>query len=147
MDNTENVAQAMPIEEKDYVIAICDEYDAPYLTGALHIERNDSKIPPVYITDEEAARVAEQDGVRLIYGMDGVEEGIYLDTPENRETIKSFLEFLKQDKNNEKSVDEQDHSYPTPPEKMPIKQQLEMYGRMASAHAAADRPVPERAER
>ena len=35
----------------------------------------------------------------------------------------------------------------TPPEKMPIKQQLEMYGRMASAHAADDKPAPECAER
>jgi len=37
--------------------------------------------------------------------------------------------------------------YPDPPEKMPIKQQLEMYGRMASAHAADDKPAPECAER
>ena len=38
-------------------------------------------------------------------------------------------------------------AYPDPPEKMPIKQQLEMYGRMALSHAAADRPAPERVER
>lgn len=38
-------------------------------------------------------------------------------------------------------------AYPDPPEKMPIKQQLEMYGRMALSHVAADRPAPERVER
>lgn len=37
-------------------------------------------------------------------------------------------------------------AYPDPPEKMPIKQQLEMYGRMVSP-PAADRPAPERVER
>jgi hypothetical protein len=30
-------------------------------------------------------------------------------------------------------------AYPNPPDRMPIKQQLEMYGRMAITHVAADR--------
>jgi hypothetical protein len=38
-------------------------------------------------------------------------------------------------------------AYPDPPEKMPMNQQLEMYSRMAMTQAAADRPVPARAER
>ena len=39
-------------------------------------------------------------------------------------------------------------AYPDPPEKMPMKAQLEMYGRMAAvSRAAADRPAQERAER
>ena len=38
-------------------------------------------------------------------------------------------------------------AYPDPPEKMPIKQQLEMYGRMVSARADNHRPAPERVER
>jgi antirestriction protein len=38
-------------------------------------------------------------------------------------------------------------AYPDPPEKMPIKAQLEMYGKMASALPAADRPAPAREDR
>lgn len=30
-------------------------------------------------------------GVRLIYGMDGIPDGIYIDTPENRELIRKGL--------------------------------------------------------
>lgn len=37
-------------------------------------------------------------------------------------------------------------AYPDPPEKMPIKKQLEMFGGMVSSRAA-DKPAPERAER
>ena len=33
-------------------------------------------------------------------------------------------------------------AFPDPPDRMPIKQQLEMYGRMAMAYTAADRHVP-----
>ena len=38
-------------------------------------------------------------------------------------------------------------AYPDPPEKMPMKEQLAMYGRMVSAQAAADRPAPAREDR
>jgi antirestriction protein len=34
-------------------------------------------------------------------------------------------------------------AYPDPPDKMPMKEQLEMYGKMALAHAAIDRPARE----
>jgi antirestriction protein len=37
--------------------------------------------------------------------------------------------------------------YPDPPDKMPMKQQLEMYGKMALAQATADRPTPVREDR
>ena len=37
--------------------------------------------------------------------------------------------------------------YPDPPERMPIREQLAMYGRMVSASVAADRPVPAREDR
>ena len=38
-------------------------------------------------------------------------------------------------------------AYPDPPEKMPIKEQLSMFGKMSAAHTAADKTVPARAER
>jgi antirestriction protein len=38
-------------------------------------------------------------------------------------------------------------SYPDPPSKMPIREQLAMFGRMSAAHTAADRPAPAREDR
>jgi antirestriction protein len=38
-------------------------------------------------------------------------------------------------------------AYPDPPEKMPMKQQLEMYGKMTAAQPSGDRPEPKREER
>lgn len=70
-------------EKKGYVIAICDDSDF-YLPNVEHIERNDSLNPWKYAYDEDAAKGAEQDGIKLIYGMDGVDDGVYIDTPENR---------------------------------------------------------------
>jgi hypothetical protein len=38
-------------------------------------------------------------------------------------------------------------AYPDPPSKMPIREQLEMYAKMALSHTAAERPAPAREER
>lgn len=70
--------------DKAYVLAMAD--DSPfYIPGALHIERNDALM--LVESDEEAAICAEQDGIRLIYDMDFVPDGVYIDTPENREIL------------------------------------------------------------
>jgi hypothetical protein len=74
---------------KGYVIAVTEDSDS-YISGALHIERNDGL--HVYTNDEEAAKAAERDGVKLIYGMPFVPDGIYIDTPENREAIAHNFE-------------------------------------------------------
>ena len=79
-------------KEKGYVISVCPDYNSSYIPGAYHIERNDSLIPWVYKTDKEAARNAEKDGIRLIYKMERVKDGIYIDTDENRKILTSFLE-------------------------------------------------------
>lgn len=76
--------------EKGYVTAVCDDSDF-YIAGALHIERNDGLVPWLCKDDTEAAKAAEQDGIKLIYGMDGVGDGIYLDTPENRRVLENAL--------------------------------------------------------
>ena len=47
----------------------------------------------LYDGDFEAAKAAEQDGVRLIYGMDGIPDGIYIDTPET-ELIRKGLDCI-----------------------------------------------------
>ena len=80
----------MADSEKGYVIALCDNGDS-YIVGALHIERDDNLVPWKYEDDAQAAKAAEQDGIKLIYGMEGVEDGIYLDTPDNRRTLKAAL--------------------------------------------------------
>lgn len=77
--------------EKGYIIAICDD-SSFYIPNALHIERNDGLSPWKFQDDVEAARGAEKDGVKLIYGMEHVADGVYLDSPENRVTIRKSLE-------------------------------------------------------
>lgn len=79
----------METERKGYVIAICG-YGDGYIPDALHIQRDDELW--LFEDDKKAAEAAEQDGIPLIYGMDGVEDGIYLDTAENRATIRQALD-------------------------------------------------------
>lgn len=74
---------------KGYVFAYA-EYSQFYIPNALHIERDDDLF--LYSDDEEAARAAERDGIRLIYGMQDVPDGVYVDTPENRIAIQDGLE-------------------------------------------------------
>ena len=79
----------MNTDGKGYVLAIADG-SRFYIPNALHVERDDELF--LYADDEAAAKAAEQDGVRMIHGMDGVPDGVYLDTPENREIIHAALE-------------------------------------------------------
>ena len=76
--------------EKSYVIAICDDSNF-YLPNAEHIERNDGRVPWGVPDDNAAAKAAEDDGIRLIYGMEDVPDVVYIDTPENREVIVKGL--------------------------------------------------------
>ena len=75
--------------EKGYVFAIADGSEF-YIPDAVHIERDDELF--LFADDEQAAQAAERDGVRLIYGMEHVPDGVYVDTPENREVIQKNLE-------------------------------------------------------
>lgn len=74
---------------KGYVFAIADGSEF-YIPDAVHIERDDELF--LFTDDEQAAQAAERDGVRLIYGMEHVPDGVYVDTPENREVIQKNLE-------------------------------------------------------
>ncbi len=74
---------------KGYVLAVADGSEF-YIPDAVHIERDDEAFR--FADDAEAAKAAEQDGVRLIYGMEHVPDGVYVDTPENREIIQKNLE-------------------------------------------------------
>ena len=56
-----------------------------------------------YADDEAVAKAAEQDGVRLIHGMDGVPDGVYLDTPENRQLLGSYSRDMQRTLTNRKN--------------------------------------------
>ena len=76
-------------QQKGYVPAYADN-SSFYIPGVLHVERDDSRM---LCEDDEAASVlAEEDGIRLVYGMEGVPDGVYIDTPENRDAIIAGLE-------------------------------------------------------
>ena len=77
------------MKPKGYIFAVCEDFDAPYIRGALHVERDDQP-PWLYETDEQAARGAERDGVKLLYGIPYVEDGVYLDTPANRRRLADY---------------------------------------------------------
>ena len=77
------------MRSKGYVFAVCQNLDDPYICGALHVER-DNQAPWLYETDEQAARGAERDGVKLLYGIPYVEDGVYLDTPANRRQLADY---------------------------------------------------------
>lgn len=81
----------MKKNKKGYVVAIAAG-STFYVDDATHIERDDSCNPFVFQTDEEAAKAAEKDGIRLIHNMPGVMDGVYLDTPQNREILTRALE-------------------------------------------------------
>ena len=82
------------MSSKGYVLAVCDDLNDPYICGALHVERDDSLW--IYETDEEAARAAERDGVKLLYGIPYVEDGVYLDTPENRRLLGAYSRDMQE---------------------------------------------------
>ena len=79
-----------PEPPKGWLIGTTDDSDGFYIPNAAHIQRDDSLF--IYPDDDAAARAAEKDGVRLIYGMPFVPDGVYLDTPENRDIIAAHFE-------------------------------------------------------
>ena len=44
----------------------------------------------MYNDDTEAAMAAQRDGVKLVYGIQYVDDGVYLDTPENRVILEAY---------------------------------------------------------
>lgn len=72
---------------RGYAIFVSD-----YGNGAEHIEKID--IMDVFEDDEEAAEQAEKDGIKIIHDIELPEEhqAAYIDTPENRELLKSLIE-------------------------------------------------------
>lgn len=77
-----------------------------YIPNALHVERNDNLM--LVEDDEQASKEAEKAGIPMIYDMDGVPNGVYVDTEENREIITKMLnihpEYKKEENKTEKLV-------------------------------------------
>ena len=73
---------------KGYIITVCNSENGPFICNALHVEMDTQNWP--YNDDDEAARAAQRDGVKLVYGIPFVEDGVYLDTPENRNLLKAY---------------------------------------------------------
>ena len=71
--------------ERGYAIFTSD-----YGNGAEHIQKLDDM--DVFEDDEEAAKQAEKDGIKLIHDMkfDDENTAAYIDTPENRELLKDL---------------------------------------------------------
>ena len=81
---------------KSYLICTTTDSDF-YIPNALHIERNDELM--LVEDDIQASIEAEKDGIKLIYEMEFVPNGVYLDTEENRKTILEMLEKFPEYKN------------------------------------------------
>ena len=62
-----------------------------YIPEAFYLKRNTALKNCPYETDDEVAHAAHNDGIRLIYDMDGIPDGVYLDTPQNRTHILAAL--------------------------------------------------------
>lgn len=81
---------------KSYLVCIADNSDF-YIPNAEHIERNDELF--LVEDDEQASIEAEKDGIKLIYGMNDVPDGVYIDTNKNRavihEMLKKYPEYRK----------------------------------------------------
>lgn len=71
--------------ERGYAIFTSD-----YGNGATHIQKLDDM--DVFEDDEEAAKQAEKDGIKLIHDMkfDDENTAAYIDIPENRELLKDL---------------------------------------------------------
>ena len=78
---------------RGYVIAVCDEPDGAYVCGASHVEMDTGDWR--FNDAAEAARAAERDGVRLVYGIPFVEDGVYVDTLENRAVLERYSQRIK----------------------------------------------------
>lgn len=75
---------------RGYVVTYAEKDDF-YIPRALHIEKDTSCNAWMFETHKSATAAAERDGIELIYGMDHVPDGIYLDTEENRQLIEEKL--------------------------------------------------------
>lgn len=85
---TNKEAELMGNSENSWLFAYADGSEF-YIPQALHIERNDALM--LVVNDTQASKDAEKAGVPLLYNVDGIPDGVYVDTDENREIINKML--------------------------------------------------------
>ena len=85
---TNQEAEVMLDMKKSWVFAYAEGSDF-YIPNVLHIERNDDLM--FVEDDDDACKEAEKEGVPLIYGLEGIPDGVYVDTEENRNIIAKML--------------------------------------------------------
>ena len=73
-----------------YIITYSEESEK-YFAEALYVKRCPSWGLDLYENDTAAISAAMKDGVKFIYGMNGVPDNIYIDTQENRQIIIKAL--------------------------------------------------------
>jgi hypothetical protein len=88
MKNNKEVENKYNSKNNGWLLAYTEDSDF-YISNALHIERNDELF--LVKDDKQASIAAEKDGVKLIYGIDGVPDQVYVDTEENRKIIAKML--------------------------------------------------------
>ena len=73
---------------KGYIITACHSDSGPFIRDALHVEMDTENW--LFNDDDEAARAAQRDGIKLICGVPFVADSVYLDTPDNREILEKY---------------------------------------------------------
>lgn len=82
------------MKEKIYTIAICNGA-SDCIPNAEHIERVDELVERLGKLDEiddfVAAKMAKEDGVKLIDDIEGIYKDFYIDTEKNRRIIHEYM--------------------------------------------------------
>lgn len=85
---TNKEAELMGNEKNSWLLAYAYGSEF-YIPDVLHVERNDELM--LVEGDEQASKEAEKAGIPLIYDLEGVPNGVYVDTEENRNIITKML--------------------------------------------------------
>ena len=83
-----NMQSDRSTNREGYIITMCPSDDGPFIRNALHVEMDTHRW--IYDDDNAAARAAQRDGIKLVYGIPCVADGVYLDTPENRAVLEAY---------------------------------------------------------
>lgn len=67
--------------------------DKFYIPYALHVSVFRGLVGTEFADECYATKFAERDGLKLIFGMPRVPDGLYLDTEQNREIIQKYLAY------------------------------------------------------
>ena len=90
---------------KGYEIT-CDTNEQFHIPHALYVCVFRDLVGTEFADESYATKFAERDGVKLIFGMPQVPDGLYLDTEQNREIIQKYLAHKTPTTGRSDSIDE-----------------------------------------